>query len=83
MLGEAAMRRSPEPKGVEQEPEPRLGLLLVDTEGREDAPLPNFVSIAPFRQFSPTAYGPGFLGPQYAPLLVGDIQNFNGGLGLK
>ena len=33
------MRRSPEPKGVEQEPEPRLGLLLVDTEGREDAPL--------------------------------------------
>ena len=34
--------------------------------------LPNFVSIAPFRFFSPAAYGPGFLGPQYAPLVVGE-----------
>jgi len=43
--------------------------------GREDNPLPNFVSISPYRIFSPAAYGPGFLGPQYAPLLVGDAGN--------
>jgi len=34
--------------------------------------LPNFVSIAPQRFFSPEAYSPGFLGPQHAPLMVGD-----------
>jgi len=34
--------------------------------------LPNFVSIAPFRALSPAAYGPGFLGPQFAPLVVGE-----------
>jgi hypothetical protein len=40
--------------------------------GRGDAPLPNFVSIAPFRFFRTSAFGPGFLGPQYAPLIVGE-----------
>ncbi|MCI0743573.1 MAG: DUF1501 domain-containing protein [Gemmataceae bacterium] len=58
---------------------PTLGSLLSKELGREDAPLPNFVSIAPFRQFNPAAYGPGFLGPQYAPLLVADAQ-FNPGI---
>jgi uncharacterized protein DUF1501 len=55
---------------------PTMGSLISKELGREDAPLPNFVSIAPFRQFNQAAYGPGFLGPQYAPLLVGDNQNF-------
>src|SRR5438445_194042 len=41
----------------------------------EDAALPNFVSIAPYRQFNAGAWGPGFLGPRYAPLLVGDQFN--------
>jgi hypothetical protein len=54
---------------------PTLGSLVSRELGRDDSPLPNFVSIAPFRQFSPAAYGPGFLGPQYAPLLVGDSGN--------
>jgi Protein of unknown function (DUF1501) len=58
---------------------PTLGSLVSHELGREDAPLPNFVSIAPFRQFNPAAYGPGFLGPQYAPLLVGDMGNQFGG----
>jgi hypothetical protein len=40
--------------------------------GREDAALPHFVSIAPYRFFSPGAYGSGFLGPKYAPLVVAD-----------
>jgi hypothetical protein len=54
---------------------PTLGSLLSKELGADDAPLPNFVSIAPYRIFSPGAWGPGFLGPQYAPLLVGDAGN--------
>jgi hypothetical protein len=53
---------------------PTLGSLLSRELGSDDAPLPNFVSIAPFRAFNPAAYGPGFLGPQYAPLLVGEMS---------
>ena len=54
---------------------PTLGSLVSKELGRADNPLPNFVSISPYRIFSPAAYGPGFLGPQYAPLLVGDAGN--------
>src|SRR5437868_7812070 len=54
---------------------PTLGSLVSKELGRDDNPLPNFVSIGPYRIFSPAAYGPGFLGPQYAPLLVGDAGN--------
>ena len=51
---------------------PTLGSLLSRELGREDSKLPNFVSIAPFRNFSPAAYGPGFLGPRQSPLVVGE-----------
>jgi hypothetical protein len=51
---------------------PSIGALISKELGRDDSLLPNFVSIAPFRQFSPEAYGPGFLGPTYAPLVLGD-----------
>jgi hypothetical protein len=51
---------------------PPLGALVSKEIGRDDAPLPNFVSIAPYRFFRTSAFGPGFLGPQYAPLIVGD-----------
>src|SRR5947208_8865801 len=44
---------------------PALGSLVSKELGAADAALPNFVSVAPFRLFSPAAYGPGFLGPQY------------------
>jgi len=54
---------------------PTIGSLVAKELGAEDAPLPNFVSIAPYRVFNPAAFGPGFLGPQYAPLLVGDNNN--------
>lgn len=54
---------------------PTLGSLVSNEIGRRDADLPNFVSIAPFRAFSPAAYGPGFLGPQQAPLIVGDASS--------
>jgi hypothetical protein len=51
---------------------PVLGSFLSKELERPDAELPGFVSIAPFRFFNPAAYGPGFLGPQYAPLVVGE-----------
>src|SRR5438477_32299 len=41
---------------------------------RPGAALPSFVSIAPYPFFSPAAYGPGFLGPQYAPMVLADDQ---------
>ena len=52
---------------------PTLGSLVSKELGASDAPLPNFVSIASNRLFNQGAYGPGFLGPQHAPLLVGDV----------
>src|SRR5437762_2733366 len=51
---------------------PTLGALFSHELERPGAELPSFVSIAPFRFFSPAAYGPGFLGPRYAPLVVGE-----------
>jgi Protein of unknown function (DUF1501) len=51
---------------------PTLGSLVAKELGADDAELPNFVSIAPVRAFNPAAFGPGFLGPQYAPLVVGE-----------
>jgi hypothetical protein len=51
---------------------PSLGALVAREAGADDAELPNFVSVAPFRTFSAAAHGPGFLGPRYAPLVVGE-----------
>ncbi len=57
---------------------PTLGSLMAKELGSEASELPNFVSIAPYRFFSPMAYSSGFLGPQYAPLVVGEsAQPFN------
>jgi hypothetical protein len=53
---------------------PTLGSLFSKELERPGAELPSFVSIAPYRFFSPAAFGPGFLGPQYAPLVVGENQ---------
>src|SRR5471030_274995 len=55
---------------------PTLGSLVSKEIGAPDLPLPSFVSIAPYRQFSPAAFGSGFLGPQHAPLIVGETSNF-------
>jgi len=51
---------------------PALGSVVAKEIGGPNTELPSFVSIAPFRFFSPGAYAPGFLGPQYAPLVVGE-----------
>jgi hypothetical protein len=53
---------------------PTLGSLFSRELEKPGAELPSFVSIAPYRFFSPAAYGPGFLGPQHAPLVVGENQ---------
>ncbi len=53
---------------------PTMGSLFSKEMEQPGAELPSFVSIAPYRFFSPAAYGPGFLGPQYAPLVVGENQ---------
>jgi hypothetical protein len=51
---------------------PTLGALVAKELEDDSAELPSFVSIAPARAFSPAAYSPGFLGPKYAPLIVGE-----------
>jgi hypothetical protein len=51
---------------------PPLGSTLSKELASPDAALPGFVSIAPVPFFSPAAYSPGFLGPEYAPLMVGN-----------
>jgi hypothetical protein len=55
---------------------PTIGSLVSKELGNPASEMPNFVSIAPFRQFSQGAFGPGFLGPNYAPLIVGDNAAF-------
>ncbi len=55
---------------------PPIGALVSRELGKEDAALPNCVAIAPYRFFAPGAFGPGFLGPKYAPLIVGDSAQF-------
>jgi hypothetical protein len=51
---------------------PAIGSLLAKELAAADAVLPSFVSIGPNRFVSPLAHGPGFLGPQFAPLIVAD-----------
>lgn len=55
---------------------PTLGSLVSNELGQDGAELPSFVSIRPFRNFSPAAYGPGFLGPQRSPLVVGESNQY-------
>jgi hypothetical protein len=52
---------------------PSLGAHVAHELGSDDSALPNAVAIAPYTILSPGAYGPGFLGPKYAPLVVGDL----------
>src|SRR5947209_9034387 len=55
---------------------PTIGSLVSKELGEERSDLPNFVSVSPQRFLSQSAYGPGFLGPQFAPLIVADSNNF-------
>jgi hypothetical protein len=51
---------------------PSLGALLSKELGDDQSELPGFVSVAPFRVVNRGAFGSGFLGPRYAPLVVGE-----------
>jgi hypothetical protein len=51
---------------------PSIGALLSKELGEDNSELPNFVSVAPFRVLNQNAFGAGFLGPRYAPLIVGE-----------
>jgi hypothetical protein len=73
------MRTGYLPQGAIQYP--TLGSLLSKELVRPELPLPNFVAIAPYRFFNPAAFSSGFLGPQYAPLIVGDAGNQFGQVG--
>jgi hypothetical protein len=57
---------------------PSLGALVSKELERKEAELPGFVSIAPARFLSAAAYSSGFLGPRYAPLVVGENGGFGG-----
>ena len=57
---------------------PPLGSFVAKELESPDAELPSFVSISPFRGLNPAAFTPGFLGPQYAPLIVGENAAFGG-----
>ena len=51
---------------------PGIGGLVSKEIGDPKNELPNCISIAPQRFFNNDAFGSGFLGPQYAPLIVAD-----------
>ncbi|MEX2288383.1 MAG: DUF1501 domain-containing protein [Planctomycetaceae bacterium] len=69
------MRTGYRPQGPIQYP--GLGSLLSKELARDDLELPNYISIAPYYFLAPTAYGPGFLGPRHAPMIVGNIRPGN------
>ncbi len=60
---------------------PALGALVAKELRREGVDLPPFVSIAPQRFLAQNAFGPGFLGPQFSPLIVADGQAARVGAG--
>jgi hypothetical protein len=53
---------------------PTLGALVAKELYSEGADLPPFVAVAPQRGLAANAFGPGFLGPKFAPLIVADGQ---------
>ena len=50
---------------------PCIGASLANQLGEFNAGLPDFVSVGPFRALNQDAFGSGFLGPRYSPLIVG------------
>ena len=56
---------------------PTFGALVSHDYGPVDNSLPPFVSILPNRVLGPAAFGPGFLGPAWGPLVVGGESGFS------
>jgi uncharacterized protein (DUF1501 family) len=59
---------------------PTLGALIAKELHSASADLPPFVAVAPQRGLAQNAFGPGFLGPQFAPLIVADGQQSQDGV---
>lgn len=59
---------------------PTLGSFLARELETPDGELPSFVCVSPQRFLSQAAFGPGFLGPQYAPLIVGENARGRAGM---
>ncbi len=64
------MRVGTLPQGAIQYP--FIGSSLGKELSPPNAELPDVVSIAPFREFNQAAFSSGFLGPCYAPLIIGE-----------
>jgi len=50
---------------------PSIACSLAKELRDDELKLPNHVSVTPPQALNPAAFGPGFLGPQYAPAIVG------------
>jgi arylsulfatase A-like enzyme len=77
------MRTGQKPMGPIQYPS--IGASLANQLAPAGLALPGYVSIGPYRAFNQDAFGPGFLGPRFGPLIVGatDVPGgaTNGGQG--
>jgi len=58
---------------------PSLGALVAKELANDETPLPNFIALHPPRGLGQDIYSSGFLGPRYAPLVVGDTPDNNNG----
>lgn len=69
--GTYLMRTGHKPMGPIQYP--TIGSALANQLPREAdiGGLPKYISVGPFRAFNQDAFGPGFLGPRFGPLIVG------------
>jgi uncharacterized protein (DUF1501 family) len=72
--GTYLMRTGQRPQGPIQYP--AIGASLAKELGRPADSFPNYVSIAPYQAINPAAFGPGFLGPRYAPLTVAPTTRY-------
>jgi Protein of unknown function (DUF1501) len=71
--GTYLMRTGHQPRGPVRFP--TIGASLSKELGDSSDLALNFVSVSPYRAFNQAAYGPGFLGPKFAPLTVGATDN--------
>ncbi len=74
--GTHLMRTGQPPMGTVRYP--AIGAALAKQLASPEIKLPPYVSVAPFQGISNEAFGPGFLGPKFAPLVVG-ATNMGGG----
>lgn len=67
--GTHLMRTGQPPMGAVRYP--AIGAAIAKQLASPEVKLPPYVSVAPFRGLNNEAFGPGFLGPKFAPLVVG------------